>query len=107
MVSTVAVVGATGAVGRHVVAELEHRGLKVLPIARSLGVDLASGAGLRDALPGAESLIDVNNIVTTSQRASVAFFSKATAKSRRGLGGTGNRALCPAVDRWDRRGGLR
>ncbi|MET9315317.1 NAD(P)H-binding protein [Kribbella sp. NPDC003505] len=79
MVSTVAVAGATGAVGRHVVANLRDRGLKVLPIARSLGVDLVTGAGLREALTGADAIIDVCNVVTTGRRASVDFFGKATA----------------------------
>lgn len=79
MVSTVAVAGATGVVGRLVVADLEAKGIKVSRIARSLGVDLVTGNGLSEAVAGADALIDVSNVVTTSRRTSVAFFRTAAA----------------------------
>src|ERR671935_237571 len=49
----IAVAGATGRVGRHVVDVLEASGHEVVPISRSRGVDVISGEGLEAALEGA------------------------------------------------------
>ena len=54
----VAVAGATGRVGRHVVDVLEEQGHEVVPIARSVGVDVITTEGLAEALEGVESVID-------------------------------------------------
>lgn len=72
----IAVAGATGAVGAHVVREAEIAGHQTLPIARSAGIDLLSGAGLR--LDGVDAVIDASGVSTTSARKSIAFFTKAT-----------------------------
>ena len=48
----IAVTGATGRVGRHVVDVLEAQGHEVVPISRSSGVDLITGEGLAAALAG-------------------------------------------------------
>ena len=42
----IAVAGATGRLGPHIVDVLEKRGHEVVPISRSLGVDVVSGEGL-------------------------------------------------------------
>ena len=55
----IAVAGATGVVGAHVVEEARRRGHDVVPMARSLGVDVAVGDGLDEALAGVEVVIDV------------------------------------------------
>lgn len=75
---TVVVAGATGAVGAPLVATLRHRGWNVTPIARSMGVDLTTGAGLLPALTGADTVVDVSSITTSSGRASMAFFEQVT-----------------------------
>jgi uncharacterized protein YbjT (DUF2867 family) len=75
---TVAVAGATGVVGRHVVEALQRRGVEVVPIARSHGVDLVSGRGVHAALCQTSAVIDVSNVVTTRARVSVDFFRRAT-----------------------------
>src|ERR1700735_5909796 len=49
----IAVTGATGRVGSHLVEILEQRGHDVVLIARSEGVDVISGDGLDEALIGA------------------------------------------------------
>jgi uncharacterized protein YbjT (DUF2867 family) len=54
----IAVAGATGRVGRHVVELLEARGHDVVPMSRSTGVDLVTGDGLADALTGVEVIVD-------------------------------------------------
>lgn len=74
----VAVAGGTGVVGRHVVGVLEEVGHEAVVLARSRGVDVTTGAGLTAALVGADALIDVTNIATTSKKASLAFFEAAT-----------------------------
>jgi nucleoside-diphosphate-sugar epimerase len=55
----IAVAGATGRVGRHVVDVLEAEGHDVVAMAHSRGVDIVTGDGLADALEGVESIIDV------------------------------------------------
>ncbi|WP_194288553.1 SDR family oxidoreductase [Ornithinicoccus halotolerans] len=65
-----AVVGATGTAGRHVQELARSRGHEVVPIARSLGIDAASGRGLAKALAGVEAVVDVTN--RQSQRRGVA-----------------------------------
>jgi uncharacterized protein YbjT (DUF2867 family) len=74
----VAVAGGTGLLGRLVVAELDRAGLDPVVLARSQGVDLTTGAGLDAALTGADAVIDVSNVATTSGRTSVRFFTAAT-----------------------------
>jgi nucleoside-diphosphate-sugar epimerase len=54
----IAVTGGTGRVGRHVVELLKERGHDVVPISRSLGVDVVTGEGLAEALDGVETVID-------------------------------------------------
>jgi uncharacterized protein YbjT (DUF2867 family) len=74
----VAVAGGTGLLGRLVVAELARVGLEQATLARSQGVDLTTGAGLDAALTGADAVIDVSNVTTTSRRTAVRFFAAAT-----------------------------
>ena len=73
----VAVAGGTGVVGRYVVRALEDAGHQAAVLARSRGVDVTTGAGLDAALEGADAVIDVTNVRTTSRRASIAFFEAA------------------------------
>jgi uncharacterized protein YbjT (DUF2867 family) len=54
----IAVAGATGRVGRHAVDMLERQGHQVVPISRSVGVNLITGEGLTDALEGVTAVID-------------------------------------------------
>ncbi|MDP9116348.1 MAG: 3-beta hydroxysteroid dehydrogenase [Actinomycetota bacterium] len=72
----VAVAGATGVVGAHVMAALLATGHDAVPLARSVGVDIVTGSGLGEALVGADAVIDVSNITTTRKRAAVDFFDR-------------------------------
>jgi uncharacterized protein YbjT (DUF2867 family) len=74
----IAVTGATGRVGRHVVDVLEERGHDVVAISRSLGVDVVTGEGLADALAGVETVIDAATQPTPEQDAATEFFTTAT-----------------------------
>src|SRR5919197_1775422 len=74
----IAVAGATGRVGRHVVDVLEARGHHVVPISRSVGVDLITGEGLAEALAGVETVIDAASWPSPDQEAATEFFMTAT-----------------------------
>lgn len=73
----IAVAGATGRVGRHVVDVLEAEGHEVVPISRSDGVDLITGEGLEEALAGMECVIDAATQPSSEQDAATAFFTTA------------------------------
>ena len=71
----IAVTGATGRVGSHLVEILEQRGHEVVPIARSVGVDVVSGEGLDEALAGVETIIDAATGPSPDQKEATAFFT--------------------------------
>jgi uncharacterized protein YbjT (DUF2867 family) len=77
--STIAVVGATGRVGRHVADLLAAGGHQVSRIAASTGVDVISGAGLDEALRGADTIVDVATGRSADERAATEFFTTAAA----------------------------
>jgi uncharacterized protein YbjT (DUF2867 family) len=74
----IAVAGATGRVGRHVVDVLEERGYEVVAMSRSGGVDVVTGHGLAEALAGVECIIDVATGSSPDQVAATEFFAAAT-----------------------------
>ena len=71
----IAVTGATGRVGSHLVEILEQRGHVVIPIARSTGVDVVSGEGLDAALAGAGTIIDTATGPSPDQAVATEFFT--------------------------------
>ena len=71
----IAVAGATGRVGSHLVEILAARGHDVVPIARSHGVDVVSGQGLDEALVGVETIIDAATGPSPDQEEATAFFT--------------------------------
>ncbi len=75
----VAVTGATGTVGRHVVDVATERGHEVVACSRAGGVDLVTGAGLDAALEGVHVVVDASNVATTRRSTALAFFD-ATSK---------------------------
>jgi uncharacterized protein YbjT (DUF2867 family) len=84
----IAVAGATGRAGRHVVDVLEAAGHDVVPISRSRGVDLVTGDGLANALAGVECVVDVATGSSPDQQAATEFFTAAA----RNLQAVGERA---------------
>jgi uncharacterized protein YbjT (DUF2867 family) len=70
----VAVVGATGTVGRHTVEALTAAGHDAVPISRSSGVDIVSGRGLDTALEGVAVVVDVSNTASASGTRAREFF---------------------------------
>jgi len=57
----ITVVGASGLIGTKVAEVLRTGGNDVVASSRSTGVDVLTGAGLADALAGADALVDVTN----------------------------------------------
>jgi uncharacterized protein YbjT (DUF2867 family) len=84
----VAVAGATGRVGRHIVEILESRGHHAVRISRSEGVDVISGEGLDAALAGVEAVIDAASGPSPDKDESITFFTTAA----RNLHDAGERA---------------
>ena len=71
----IAVAGATGTVGRHVVVVAHQRGHEVLALSRAAGVDLTSGLGLAEMLSGSQTMIDVTSGDVTSGQVTVGPFT--------------------------------
>jgi uncharacterized protein YbjT (DUF2867 family) len=86
--SKIAVTGATGRLGTHIVDLLESRGYDVVPISRSQGVDVITGEGLDEALTGVEKIIDAATGPSPDEKAATEFFTT----SARNLQDAGERA---------------
>ncbi len=71
----VAVVGATGRIGRPTVKALRYTGHEPVEISRSRGVDAFAGEGLDEALAGVNAVIDASNTAADSEN----FFRTITA----------------------------
>ncbi len=65
--TTIAVIGATGTAGTRVVARLRARGVAVVEVSRTHGVDLLSGQGLLRALECVDVVIDVSDPVPSDR----------------------------------------
>lgn len=74
----IAVAGATGRLGKHLVEVLEERGHGVVPISRTHGLDLTTGVGLEQALRGADAVIDAATGPSPDEAEATAFFTAAT-----------------------------
>lgn len=73
----IAVAGATGRVGRHVVDVLEEQGHEAVRMSRATGVDVVTGAGLPEALDGVEVVVDAATGPSPDQQEATAFFTAA------------------------------
>jgi uncharacterized protein YbjT (DUF2867 family) len=89
----IAVTGATGRVGSHLVEILERRGHDVVPIARSKGVDVVSGEGLDDALAGVETIIDTATGPSPDEDEEKAFFTASARNLQRAGAAAGARGI--------------
>jgi uncharacterized protein YbjT (DUF2867 family) len=71
----IAVAGATGRAGSAVVELLRADGHDVVPMARSVGVDVITGAGLDAALEGVDAIVDVATGPSPDEREATEFFT--------------------------------
>lgn len=74
----IVIAGGTGVVGKHVHSTATDRGHDVVALSRSSGQDVSTGAGLAEAIAGADVVIDVTSVLTTSSSKSRRFFTTAT-----------------------------
>jgi uncharacterized protein YbjT (DUF2867 family) len=75
----IAVAGATGRLGPHIVDVLEERGHEVVPMSRATGVDVITGEGLDEALRGVDVVIDAATQATPDEQTATDFFTASTA----------------------------
>jgi uncharacterized protein YbjT (DUF2867 family) len=73
----IAVAGATGRVGRHVVDLLGAAGHEVVPMSRSTGVDVVTAEGLVEALEGVECVVDTATGSSPDRESATEFFTAA------------------------------
>jgi uncharacterized protein YbjT (DUF2867 family) len=74
----VVVVGGTGLIGSKVVADLRARGHEAIAASPGTGVDVVTGAGLKEALEGASAVIDVMNAPSWADQDVLDFFTTTT-----------------------------
>ncbi|MEU7142286.1 NAD(P)H-binding protein [Nocardia sp. NPDC046473] len=73
----IAVAGATGRLGKHVVDVLTEQGHEVVAFSRKNGVDIETGAGLVEALDGVQVVIDASSTPSADKDIATEFFTAA------------------------------
>lgn len=73
----IVVIGGTGLIGSKVVSRLCDQGHEVISAAPSTGIDILSGAGLREAMAGTDIVIDLANSPSFEDTAVLEFFQTA------------------------------
>src|SRR4029078_9793567 len=81
----IAVAGATGRVGSHIVDVLDERGYDVVRISRTDGVDVVTRGGGAEALAGVDTVIDAAAYPSNEQEPATEFFV-ASARNLQELG---------------------
>jgi uncharacterized protein YbjT (DUF2867 family) len=79
----IAIAGATGTAGRHVVERATRAGHEVVALSRATGIDVRKGDGLVSALRGVDVIIDVTNPDTIDEAAASAFYSEVAGNLQR------------------------
>ncbi|WP_157245057.1 SDR family oxidoreductase [Nonomuraea typhae] len=85
----IAVAGATGRLGRHVVDVITEQGHEAVAMSRGTGVDIVTGAGLAEALAGVDVVIDVASSPSPDEQEATEFFTTASANLQRYGGAAG------------------
>ena len=74
----IVVIGGTGLIGSKLVNKLREMGEDVLPASPDTGVNTLTGAGLAEALAGAQVVVDVSNSPSFEDEAVMNFFKSST-----------------------------
>lgn len=74
----IVVIGGSGLIGSKLVKRLRDGGHELLPASPSTGVNSLTGAGLADALAGAQVIVDVTNSPSFADRDVLEFFETST-----------------------------
>ncbi|MGP9682425.1 SDR family oxidoreductase [Brachybacterium sp. AOP3-A1-3] len=94
----IAVLGAAGTLGHHLVTHLEAAGHTVRALGRRTGVDAVTGDGLTEALQGTELVIDAISTPSLSARRAVETHTRAAGNiSRAAEQGGARRVLCVSI----------
>lgn len=89
----IAVIGATGTLGRLLVARLEQAGHHVRALSRGAGVDALSGQGLEEALAGADVVVDTLNVTTLRADRAISTFTRTSQRISRAAEQAGVRRI--------------
>ena len=73
----IVVIGGTGLIGSKVVEKLKQKGHEVIAAAPNTGVNTITGEGLKEAMAGAEVVIDLENSPSFEDKAVLEFFETA------------------------------
>jgi uncharacterized protein YbjT (DUF2867 family) len=76
----IVVMGGSGRVGANIVERLGGQGHEVVAASRRTGVDVITGVGLREALTGADVVIDVTNSPSFEDEVAMSFFETSTSR---------------------------
>lgn len=76
----IVVIGGAGLVGSKLVELLASQGHETIVASRRTGVDVITGSGLREALTGAEVVIDVANSPSFEDEVALKFFETSTSR---------------------------
>jgi uncharacterized protein YbjT (DUF2867 family) len=74
----IVVIGGSGLIGKKLLPLLRERGHEAVSASPSSGVNTITGEGLRDALAGAEVVVDVTNAPSWEDKAVLEFFETST-----------------------------
>ena len=74
----IAVAGASGRLGTHLVQVLEERGHRVVPISRTHGIDVVTAVGLEQALLGVDCIVDAATGPSPDEAEATSFFTAAS-----------------------------
>ena len=68
------VIGGSGLIGKKLVSILREKGHEVVAASRSSGVDTMTGAGMKEAMTGAQVVVDVANSPSFEYKPVMEFF---------------------------------
>lgn len=74
----IVVIGGTGLIGKKLVSQLTAKGHQAIAASPSTGVNTLTGAGLAEALAGADAVVDVSNSPSFEETAVLNFFETST-----------------------------
>ncbi|WFE66359.1 SDR family oxidoreductase [Micromonospora sp. WMMD714] len=74
----IVVIGGSGLIGSRLVALLDRQGHRAVPASPRTGVDTLTGAGVAEALDGADVVVDVSNSPSFEETAVLRFFETST-----------------------------
>ena len=97
----IVVIGGTGLIGSKTVAILRQHGHDVVAASPNSGVNTITGEGLKEAVAGAQVVIDLANSPSFEDEAVLQFFETSGRKARGG-GRSGRRTPCRAIHRRNR-----